>query len=270
MERAEWHRLRFDKKKDPSAWDLYLRGLWHSYKHTQDDNRNALEFLHQALDVDEDFSQALATAAYVKFNDVSDGYTDRPKDTLHEAFGLAQKAVASDDQDAYGHFVLGRIYSIRFDYEQAISELEFAIKLNPCLADAYHGLGFTLTYSGRAEEAIPLFETAYRLSPHDANVWAFFGIRAVAYIEMRQYDEAIKCAREAVRKRYAKYWAFSHLVSALGHGGTAQEAEKAITELLARKPDFTVNFAKIHLYYYRKPEQLDHYFQGLRKAGLPE
>ncbi len=270
LERAEWQRLRSDRKTDLNAWELHLRGLWHLYKYTRDGNRDALKLLQQAIEVDEEFSQAYAAAAYVKFSDVADGYTDRPKDTLQEAFALAEKAIAIDDQDAFSHFILGRVYSIRPDFEQAISELEFAIKLNPSLAEAYYGLGFALTYSGRGEEAIPMFEMANRLSPHDASVWAFFGIRAVAYIEMRQYDEAIRCGREAVRKRSAKYWASSHLVSALGHGGTPQEAENAVTELLARKPDFTVTFAKDHLYYYRKPEQLDHYLEGLRKAGLPE
>ena len=270
LERAEWQRLKTIRKTDLTAWGLYLRGIWHSYKHTRDDNREALKLLQQAIESDEEFSQAFAAAAYVKFNDVTDGYTVRPKDTLQEALELAEKAVALDDYDAFAHFILGRVCSLRLDFEQAISELELAIKLNPSLADAYHGLGFTLTYSGHPEEAIPVFETAYKLSPHDANVWAFFGIRAVAYIEMHQYDEAIRCGREAVRKKYAKYWAFSHLLSALGHGGKPQEAEKTVAELLVRKPDFTVTFAKEHLYYYREPEQLDHYLEGLRKAGLPE
>jgi creatinine amidohydrolase/Fe(II)-dependent formamide hydrolase-like protein len=73
-----------------------------------------------------------------------------------------------------------------------------------------------------------------------------------------------------VQKRYAKYWAFSHLVAALGHGGSRRDAEKAVTELRARKPDFGVSFAKEHLYDYRDPANLDHYLQGLGNAGLPD
>lgn len=217
--------------------------------------------------VGEDGVRLYTAAAYVLFHDIVDGYTDRRKETSQEAFELAEKAVTVDDQDAFAHFVLGRVCSIRMEYERAISELETAIELNPSLADAYHGVGFTLTYSGRAEEAIPMFETAYRLSPHDAKVWAFFAIRAIAYIDLRQYDKAIQFAREAIRKPHAKFWAFAHLASALGHGGTPEEAETAVAELLARKPDFTLGFARDHMIWH---QQRDHFLEGLRRAGMPE
>jgi hypothetical protein len=60
------------------------------------------------------------------------------------------------------------------------------------------------------------------------------------------------------------------LASALGYVDTKEEAQAAVTDLLARKPDFTIGFVREHLYYYRKPEQRERFLDGLRKAGLPE
>ena len=127
-----------------------------------------------------------------------------------------------------------------------------------------------LRMAGRPEEAIAKFETAYRLSPHDGNAWAFFGMRAAAYVELGQYDRAIECARIAINKPNAKYWAYSYLAAGLGYVGPKAEAQSAVADLLARKSDFSISFVREHLYYYRNPEQRERYLDGLRKAGLPE
>ena len=48
------------------------------------------------------------------------------------------------------------------------------------------------------------------------------------------------------------------------------DTRQDLEALLARKPDFTIAFAREHLYYYRKKEKLEHYLDGLRIAGVPE
>ncbi len=270
LEKAEWQRAQTSSSSNLNAWQMHIRGMWHFYKHSAKDLREASIWLQNAIDSDNSFGRAYAALAYVKFYKVTDGYSESPERELHEALKLAEKAVVLDDQDAFAHFVLGRVNSIQFKYERAISALEFAVRLNPSLADAYHALGFTYTYGGQPRKAIPLLEMAYALSPHDANVWAFFGIRAAAYIELQEYDKAIDCGREAVQKRHAKYWAYSHLASALGHGGAKEEARKIVEELLLHNPKFSVEFAREHLYYYREKSSLEHYLEGLRKAGLRE
>jgi hypothetical protein len=36
------------------------------------------------------------------------------------------------------------------------------------------------------------------------------------------------------------------------------------------KPEFSIAFAKQHLFYIKNPDQLSVYLTGLQKAGLPE
>jgi hypothetical protein len=75
-------------------------------------------------------------------------------------------------------------------------------------------------------------------------------------------------ARNAVRIPNAQYWARAHLVSALGHLGDTSQAAAALRELLDKKPEFSLEFARQHLFYLKRADQLETYLEGLRKAGV--
>ena len=135
---------------------------------------------------------------------------------------------------------------------------------------AYHGLGYSLLFSGETEESIAYFDLAQKLSPHDHNVWAFLSIRAIALSQLGRHDEAIQLGREAVRKPHAKFWAHVNLLSALGHTERAAEAEDILRQLLALRPDVNIDFVKYAMDYYQDEKKLEYYLDGLRNSGLPE
>jgi tetratricopeptide (TPR) repeat protein len=168
------------------------------------------------------------------------------------------------------HVVLGRINTLQCKHEDSIAELETAIKLNSNFADAYHGLGWALTMSGRPEKAGPQFEKAVRLSPYDPRVSSFLEMRAWALVVMGQYEEAAKFARMSVRRPNADLWAYATLSAALGQLDLRDEARIARDELLKRKPEFSLGFVRRYVYYNKVPDHLERYIDGLRKAGLPE
>jgi hypothetical protein len=66
------------------------------------------------------------------------------------------------------------------------------------------------------------------------------------------------------------YWPFAHRVAALGHLGRQIELSNALTELRARKPNFSCAFARERLFYLKDPMHVERYIEGLRKAGLEE
>ena len=45
-------------------------------------------------------------------------------------------------------------------------------------------------------------------------------------------------------------------------------AKNAINDLKQSKPEFSLDFAKKHLFYLKRPDQMKTYIDGLRKAGL--
>jgi tetratricopeptide (TPR) repeat protein len=178
--------------------------------------------------------------------------------------------VELDEQDGLLRFMYGRALLARKAYGHALAELESAIKLNPCLALSYCGLGDSLAYEGRIHEAIPYFQRAIELSPYDPLRWAFYSYRALAHLFAREFASALDWAERATRVPNAHYWAFAHRVSALGHLDCQDELPAALGELRDRKPEFSRSFARKRLFYVKDPHQLRLYDEGLRKAGIPE
>jgi tetratricopeptide (TPR) repeat protein len=190
-------------------------------------------------------------------------------ESLDEALKLARTAASLDDRDAFAHLAVARVHLARREYQQALAEAGIALDLNPSSGQAHCAMGDALAYAGLLQEAIVEFEESIRLSPQDPWRWAFLSYGAFAYILLGRHDIAEKLARAALCVPNCQYWTNAHLVAALGHLGRTDEARNAVSELLRRKPDFSLRFAEDHLFYLESREQLDHYLEGLRKAGVP-
>ena len=255
-------------RKNLGAWDLYQLGSAQFYKFTRDGNLECQKLLRQSLELDPDFASAHSRLAYAIV--LSMVYFDAPTDAarMDEALAAAKRAIELDDADANSHFTLGRVHLARCEYDLAIDALEHAVELNPCLAVTYCGLGDSLAYEGRLDEAIAQFEIAIRLSPHDPFRWAFYSYRSLAHLFRGDFDDAAYWARKSTQIPNAQYWARAHLVSALGHLGDKARAERAAEQLRQTKPEFSLDFARERLFYLKQPNQIETYIDGLRKAGV--
>jgi TolB-like protein/Tfp pilus assembly protein PilF len=265
-------RMRVERKAAPAlhAWDFFRLGTKHFYKSTPADNREAQRLLRRAIELDPHLAEAYGFLSYAIVVSMTYFDSDPSEDTLQEALAVGRKVVELDEQDALMRFTYGRALLAAKAYGDAIAELEIAIDLNPYLAPSYCGLGDSLTYEGRFDEAIPFFQKAIELSPHDPLRWAFYTYRALAHIFARQFDQAHEWARKATRVPNAHYWAFAHRVAALGHLQNQDDLRIAKDDLLQRNPDFSCSFARRRLFYVRDSAQLDLYVQGLRLAGIKD
>ena len=255
-------------RKNVGAWDHYQLGMAEFYKFTADSNLKCQELMRQSIAIDADFSGAHSRLAFAIV--LSMVYFDAPthETLMNDALAAARRAIELDDEDANSYFTLGRVHLARCDYGLAIDALTHAVELNPSLAVSYCGLGDSLAYEGRLDEAIQQFELAIQLSPHDPFRWAFYSYRSLAHIFRGEFEEAASWARKAVQIPNAQYWARAHLVAALGHLGDLRQAASAIQDLLRSKPGFSVDFARERLFYLKRSEQLEAYLDGLRKAGM--
>lgn len=267
---AEQKRAERVPRQNHGAWETYQLGVSEFYKFTGEANQQAQTYLRQAVEMDPSFAAAYSRLAYAMV--LSMVYFDvaADQDLMDEALQFAMRAIEIDDQDANSYFTIGRVHLARKEYGLAIEALEHALELNPCLAVTYCGLGDSLAYEGRLDEAIAQFETAIRLSPHDPFRWAFYSYRSLAHLFQGDYVSAAAWARRSIRIPNAQYWARAHLTSALGHLGDPEEIEAARADLLEIKPDFTVAFAREHLFYLKLPEQISIYLEGLERAGIPQ
>jgi len=255
-------------RKNLGAWDLYQLGVAEFYKFTEEANAKCKDLLRQSLELDPDLASAHSRLAYAIV--LSMVYFDAAPDQarLDRALEAATRAIELDDQDANSYFTIGRVHLARREYGLAIDALEHALELNPCLAVTYCGLGDSLAYEGRLDEAIEQFDVAIRLCPHDPFRWAFYSYRALTHLFRAEFEDAATWARKSVQIPNAQYWANAHLVCALGHLGDQERAQSAFNDLKREKPEFSLEFARERLFYLKREEQIDTYISGLMKAGV--
>jgi tetratricopeptide (TPR) repeat protein len=187
---------------------------------------------------------------------------------LDQALAAAQRALERDDQNAVFYALKARVQLARCEYQSAIAQNEVAIGLNPTLATAHCGLGDSLAYEGRYDEAIGRFEKAIQLSPNDPQRWAFLTYGALALIFKGDFEAALKWAERASVIPNCQYWTTAHRAVALAHLGRIEEARKMVRRLLTENPGFSTAFARRKLFYLKRPEQLKLYIDGLVLAGL--
>lgn len=251
-----------------NAWDCYHLGLSYMYRFDRESNLEAQRLFRRAIEFDAQFAEAHARLAYCAVLEMV--YFDAlpTLGSLDEALAMARRAASIDDRDAFAHLSVARVHLARREYDDALAECRASIELNPTLAQAYCAMGDALSYSGKLEDAIVQFEKALKLSPQDPWRWAFYSYQALAYVFLHRYESAVEAARMALRVPNCQYWANAHLAAALGHLGRLPEARAAVQELIQRKAEFTLAYARQHLFYLDDQRQLEHYLDGLRKAGV--
>jgi TolB-like protein len=263
-------RLRAERKAVPAlhAWDFFRLGTKHFYKSTVADNLEAQRLFRRAIELDPNLAEAYGYLCYAIVLSMIYFDAEPNNERLREAVAIGRKAIELDDKDGLLRFMYGRALLACQSYGDALAELEEAVELNPSLAVTYCGLADSLAYEGRISEAIPYFQKAIDLSPHDPMRWAFYSYGALAHIFAREFELANEWAQRATRVPNAHYWAFAHRVSALGQLDKPHERAVAVGDLLQRKPDFSCSFARKRLFYLKDRDQLDLYVEGLRRAGI--
>ena len=265
--KAERERAKTKRPENLDAWDLCQRGSWHLYRYTRGDLEKARELFSEATELDPSLGAAFSGIAEACYFSLVYGHSDSPESDRDEALSAARTAVELDGEDAAAHCTLGRIHYARREHDQAISELQLALELNPSIAWAHYGIGAALVFNGRARQALPSLGAAIKLSPRDPNMGSFLVRTADAHLFMRHYDEAVAWAKKALRESGFQWSRYAVLLSALGHLDRPEEARRVLQDFGPRRPDFSVDFVRtMHLI--SDPDDMDHYLDGLRKAGV--
>ena len=266
---AERERVARRPRTDLRAWDLYHLGIAHFFRFTAADNLEAQRLLDEARRLDPDFADAHAWWSYAVILGMTYWDTEPTADALDTALEATKVALEHDHHNAVFHMLRGRVHLARRDYGAALVENQLAIELNPTFAAAFCGLGDSLCYEARYDEAIAQFERSIALGSHDPQRWAFLSYGALALIFAGRFEEAVSWAERAEAIPNCQYWTTAHRVVALAHLGRHDEAERARDRLLAACPRFTIRYARAKLFYLKRPEQLDRYLGGLEIAGVP-
>jgi len=263
---AENFRARRKPPDSLDAWDLVMRALSHYWRVTRQDNVVAQALLEKATAIDPNYGQALGMLATSHTFSAHMGWEDMAA-VAPLAERAAHAALLADSEDPWAHYALGCVYLFARRFDDSLAEFEWALRLNPnfSLAQGYYGL--TLSYCGRWKEGDLAARRALRLSPRDPFAAVYYGIASYAQFNGRNYDDAMRLAREGIRQRGDFVGAHRVLTAAAGMAGQCEVAALALQELRRVQPNISLAWIAEHMPIKHGADR-DHYVEGFRRAGL--
>jgi adenylate cyclase len=231
---------------------------------TEAPNRAMQEYYRKAIEKDPDFALAYAGLGWVEMRAYWGGWSSDPDETLQRALDYGLKALALDEKEADVHLLLGDVYASMGQLDRGIAEHAKARALNPNNPDIKLESAGYLAFAGRVDEAIELLQDAMRLNPFYPD-WYLWGVAQV-YYPARDYDAVINAVERMTEPPVDP---LLFLAASYAQLGRLAESRATVKRVLALDPNATVGkFAAQQPY--KNPADLEHYKDGLRKAGLPE
>ena len=252
---------------DLTAWDRFLKGLSHYYKHTKADFEASIDLFREAIALDPALAIARAYLATIMVQGVQYGWIKSTSQLWTEAMALAESSVRLDPRSSFAFSILSYMHAMQGHYEAAMEAAKRAVKLNPYDMGARGVLGIAHLVIGEHRQAIELFSTAVQRGNSDPRYkWA--ALNAFSHYLVGQYDASLSWAREALYLNPNHLQVLAVRAAALAQLGRAEEAAKAAEVLLGNFPGLTV---ERHLgnFRWKSPDDVAHYRAGLLKAGVP-
>ena len=272
VNKAEAERTLLKPPETWQAYDFFMRAsdIFTAVRSSFNvaDLYEARRLLERSISLDPNYARAYATLSYTHL--LAWIYRldeDHLSPTaLERAHRLAWKAVQLDPNLPIAHAHLGHVLTFEGQHEQSIAEFEKAIALNPNFTD--WRFGTTLIRAGEPARAIQVIETHMRYDPF-YSPWAP-GTLGLARYMLKEYSEALPPLREFTSRAPNMSQGHIWLAANLAQLGRLDEARAEAAEVLRIDPKYTIDGTQRRLALFKRPEDAEHLFDGLRKAGLPE
>ena len=260
---------------NPDALDYLLRGRAVLTRPISKENSDeALKLFETALGLDPQSAEAAAWLSVALTVRVTDELSSDPETDLQRAERLAAQALETAPNSAMAHYSKGQVLRAQSRCREAIPEFERSIALDRSRAPAYAHVGWCKFLTGSADEAVPYFEHAIRLSPYGPGIAPWYGRLGVIHLLQGHTDQALLWLEKANGEN--PRFAFVHAYLAAGYALDG-DTERAHTELveaqrLGKAYSSLANVEKSIWFDEPKIRALAErtYFPALRKAGIPE
>jgi TolB-like protein/Tfp pilus assembly protein PilF len=275
---AEAARLKRTPAANPDAEDLALQcwGIVQRNGYIGKEAEAGFPLCEQALAIDPNNVRALVMLSIKYYLPILHGL----KGDLKKAEELQSRALAADPNFPDAHDVKSWVFVIQQRFDEAIAEEERAIALDQSKIDSVVGLAFDYQFLGQFEKSNEYLDKAIRLSPRDSLLNTRYGGKAMNYLALNQYDQAIDWARRAIAiDPNSIPYAHGSLIAALALTGREGEAREALQRYLALPVTGPQTIAAWKAFKatltneHSDPRFLrmwDREIEALRKAGMPE
>ena len=151
---------------EPAAYEEFLQGREHYLKNTKEDFAKAEECYKKAIELDPNFGRALAALSMLYFDAASQG----PQ--LRQAFNISYDEVrllgrkylkeAMKDPNSIAYQVAGLMDLFSREHDEAISQLEKALALDPNDSTCHGAMSWALSMAGRPAEGLEYAKSGMR------------------------------------------------------------------------------------------------------------
>lgn len=247
------------------AYDLVLLARTQLTKADRAANRQGRALVAQAHELAPDDAMAWVVESELEEQRADLGWMEDPAQGLAMAERAARRALAFDDPgaNARAHAQLGRIHTLRQEYDLALVESERALTLNPNDTFIVEVRAHTLLWAGRAEEAVALLEGALRLDPAGRRS-PMRQVIVLAYFAAERYPEALAACERALAEHAELPMLHAMRAVILAQVGRLDEARRSAEEVRRLQPNFPVaEFGNR----FADPAMRARFQTALRKAG---
>jgi adenylate cyclase len=249
------------------AWVAVVRATHLIHSHRREGIREARKLAERARELDPGYAAACATIGWTHWVEARWWWAPDPQEAFETAGEYARQALALDEFSPDAHALHGVVLVHLASFDEAIREMESAVRLAPSHAHISALAAYVHRYTGDAARAVDLLDRAIKLSP-GYPPW-YLNTKAVAMRIIGEIAEAEHLLREAQRRDPNFPMPIALLASLLGQENRLDEARAEIRKLLRLEPEFsTARWGAQSPY--REREIREYEEKGLLLAGAPE
>jgi adenylate cyclase len=257
------------RSKNPDAVDLAMRGwalVWQEQQQqrTRENNNAAKALFEQALRIDPNETDALAGDAYAYMLEYTRGWATTGTDYEAKILGQADRAIALAPDNMWAYNVKSLYLTTSQRANEGLSAADAGLAIKPDDPPLRRARGAAEVVLGRYEQAISDVQQAIRLSPRDPRIGLWLVTLGDAELGLGHLSAAIDEYHKAIDAGWRAYQPYRGLAAAFALEGKMEEATSALAEARRLNPQLTLKWEQTHSV--NIPPLLD----GLRKAGLPE
>ena len=208
---------------DVEAYTLYIRALQLLHEATQQSAREALTLLEKTVARDPKFARAYASLSEAWGQLAVTGAEDFIVSAA-KAEVAAKKALELGPDREEAHAAMAHVHGLFDRFDDAVTESEKAIEINPNYADAYQSLGIEYSSLGDVKRGLEAFRKAYEMDPLSFRAANFTAL--VARVSGREAESLaiLEKMKELNPRHPAVYIGFAELYMLRRDFSKAQEA----------------------------------------------
>ena len=258
-----------------AVYECWLRGMECLQRGTVESDEEARVYFEQALAADPQYARAQAGLSLSHFNEWSCQAWECWEAKEKAAYECARRAEALDPDDAVVQVILAKIEQYRRQHAAAEARYRRALQLAP--NDAFVAIQLAVGFAllGEAALAAELGGRALALNPLGPSWWFYYA--ALPHFVLRDYARAIELGSQTptIVTDQPAYLAAAHAY--LGQGERAEIYAREFRQVFAERiaPGRAAESGEllrwlVHVNPFRREEDLRHFTEGLRLAGLGE